>query len=139
MQEGVTLNERDQRRVRTLNRVLEGTVTAVDAAEQLGLSERQVRRILAAYRKEGAAAIPHHNRGRPPKHALAAVIRQRVVALSRTVYAETNDRHFRDLLAEREGIVLSRIASGGRGGRRPGCCCRSMAARTTGWTAAVPG
>ncbi len=104
------MTERDQMRVRTLNRVLEGAVTAADAAEQLGLSVRQVRRILAAYRKEGVAAIPHGNRGRRPKHTLPAVVRQRVTELAQTTYAEANDSHLRDLLEEREGIVLSRSA-----------------------------
>jgi transposase len=103
----VTLTARDQIRVMTLNRVLEGALTAVQAADQLGLSERQVRRLLAAYRQEGAAAIPHRNRGRPPAHALPAAVQARVLALSRTTYAGTNDSHFRDLLEEREGIALS--------------------------------
>jgi transposase len=103
----VTLNARDQLRVMTLNRVLEGALTAGEAADQLGLSERQLRRLLAAYRKEGAAAIPHRNRGRPPAHALGAAVRARVLALSRETYAATNDSHFRDLLEEREGIALS--------------------------------
>jgi transposase len=103
----VALTARDQIRAMTLNRVLEGALTAGEAAEQLGLSERQLLRLLAAYRKEGAAAIPHRNRGRPPAHAIAASIRERVLALSRTVYAATNDSHFRDLLEEREGIALS--------------------------------
>lgn len=62
------MNERDQGRVRTLSRMLEGALTAADVAEQLGLSERQVRRILAAYRRDDAATIPHGNRGRPPQH-----------------------------------------------------------------------
>jgi len=97
----------DQIRVMTLNRVLDGALTGVDAAEQLGVSVRQVRRLLAAYRAEGAAAIPHGNRGRPPAHAVAAAVRERVAVLSRTTYAGTNDSHFRDLLAEREGIALS--------------------------------
>jgi transposase len=104
----VTLNQQDQIRVTALNRVLEGALTAGEAAEQLGLSERQVRRILAAYRKEGAAAIPHRNRGRPPAHTVAPAVRERVLDLSRTTYADLNDSHFRDLLAEREGIALSR-------------------------------
>lgn len=101
------MSPRDQIRVMTLNRVLAGALTGMEAAEQLGLSERQLRRLLAAYRKEGAAAIPHRNRGRPPSHTVAGAVRERVVALSRTTYAGTNDSHFRDLLEEREGIVLS--------------------------------
>ena len=103
----VTLTQRDQIRAMTLNRVLAGALSGVEAAEQLGLSVRQLRRLLAAYRRDGAAAIPHRNRGRPPAHTVAAAVRARVVELSRTTYAGTNDSHFRDLLAERAGIALS--------------------------------
>ncbi len=71
----MTLNERDQVRVRTLSWMLEGALTAADVAEQLGLSARQVRWILAAYRREGAAAIPHGNRGRYPRHAVPSEMR----------------------------------------------------------------
>ncbi len=71
----VTLNERDQVRVRTLSRMLEGALTAADVAEQLGLSERQVRRILAAYRRDDAATIPHGNRGLQPRHGVPLEMR----------------------------------------------------------------
>jgi transposase len=107
MNRSVTLTERDQIRVLTLNRLERGDLTAAEAAAQLGVSVRQVRRILAAYRKEGAAAIPHGNRGRQPKHTVAAGLRRRVAELARTAYAGTNDSHLRDLLEEREGIVRS--------------------------------
>jgi transposase len=103
----VTLRQQDQIRAMTLNRVLEGALTGVQAAAQLDLSVRQLRRLLAAYRAEGAAAIPHGNRGRPPAHAVAAAVRERVAELSRTAYAGANDSHLRDLLEEREGIALS--------------------------------
>ncbi|HCG29123.1 MAG TPA: hypothetical protein DEU95_05130, partial [Chloroflexi bacterium] len=36
------------------------------AAEVLDLSVRQVRRLLAAYREDGVAALVHGNRGRVP-------------------------------------------------------------------------
>ena len=101
------MTDRDQMRIVTLNRVLAGTMSGVAAAEQLGLSVRQLRRVLAAYRDQGAAAIPHRNRGRPPAHATAPAVRERVAELSRTTYAGTNDSHLRDLLEEHEGIVLS--------------------------------
>src|SRR5918999_1511995 len=108
MKGAVTLTDQDQLRVRTLNRVLEGGMTGAEAADQLGLSVRQLRRLVARYRAEGAAAIPHGNRGRPPAHATSAAVRDRGAELSRTTYAGTNDSHLRDLLAEREGIDLSR-------------------------------
>ena len=56
MKEMVTLNRKEQRRLVVLNGIEIGRITAVEAAQVLGLSLRHVRRILAAYRKEGAAA-----------------------------------------------------------------------------------
>ena len=103
----VTLTERDQLRVRTLDRVEAGALTTGEAAEQLGVSARQVRRLLVAYRAEGMTAIPYGNRGRPPAHTVAAAVRARVLELSRTTYAGSNGSHLRDLLEEREGIALS--------------------------------
>jgi transposase len=88
--------------------MLVGDLTGADAAAALGLSLRQVRRILAAYRKEGAAALAHGNRGRTPVHALAPALGRRVVEMAGTRYAGVNDTHLAEVLAEEEGIVLSR-------------------------------
>ena len=62
----VTLNQREQARLRVLNSVLVYQLDRAQAAEIMGISERQLRRILAAYRREGAAALSHGNRGRRP-------------------------------------------------------------------------
>ena len=55
MKETITLNTQEQKRVMVLPRLLVGQLTAAEAAVLLSLSERQVRRLYAAYRKEGAA------------------------------------------------------------------------------------
>lgn len=107
MNETLTLTDRDQQRLRTVNHVLEGTLTGQEAADVLGVGVRQLRRVVARYRCEGAAAIPHHNRGRAPGHTIPAHVRDQIVTLSQTTYAGANDSHLRDLLAEREGIDLS--------------------------------
>jgi transposase len=91
-----------------LNRILEGHLSTAEAAPLLQLTKRQVQRILAAYRKEGAAALVHGTRGRQPSHRIDDQTRQRVVTLAQTTYAGANQQHLRDLLEEREGIVLSR-------------------------------
>ena len=79
-----------------------------EAAEVLDLSLRQVRRILAAYRKEGAQALAHGNRGRKPHNTLEEGLKERVVELARSTYSGCNVQHFTELLAERENIALSR-------------------------------
>src|SRR5450756_3043406 len=90
MGETITLNKREQKRLLVLNQVIAGQIAAEGAAELLGLSERQVWRILAAYRKEGAASLVHGNRGRKPVNALESGLRDRVVELAKTKYAGFN-------------------------------------------------
>jgi transposase len=108
MKERVTLNKKEQRRLMVLNQVEVGKVTAGEAAEILGLSLRHVRRILAAYRKEGAAALAHGNQGRKPYNALEGGVRRQVLELAQSTYAGCNTQHLSELLAEREDIALSR-------------------------------
>jgi transposase len=107
------LNGSEQQRLVVLNRMLMGDLTGVEAAAALGLSVRQVRqvrRMLAAYRKEGAAALAHGNRGRTPINALDPVLCARIEALAQTAYAGLNDTHLAEVLSEDEGIVVSRSA-----------------------------
>jgi transposase len=104
----VTLNSKEQTRLGVLNQVIAGQITVVAAAGLLSLSERQTRRILAAYRKEGAAALAHGNRGRTPPNTLPLELCQRVVALAKSTYAGINHQHLCELLAEREAITISR-------------------------------
>ncbi|MCX6010900.1 MAG: ISNCY family transposase [Chloroflexi bacterium] len=105
---GLTLNTREQNRLQTLNGVLERHWPMREAAKVMGVSERQGWRILAAYRKEGAAALAHGNRGCTPANATPLVIRQQVVAMAKGRYSGVNHTHLAELLAEREGIMLSR-------------------------------
>lgn len=104
----LTLTEKETTRLQVLNLVLQGQTTAIEAARLLDLSERQTRRLLAAYRQEGATALAHGNRGRLPAKTTPQEVRQQVITLVRSTYAGINHQHLSELLAEREGIVLSR-------------------------------
>jgi len=108
MKEIVTLNRKEQKRLMVLNQVGMGGMRGMESAQLLSLSLRHVRRLLAAYRKEGAAALAHGNRGRKPCHALDPSLKERVLELARSTYAGCNNQHFTELLAEREGVTLSR-------------------------------
>ncbi|MHC1578721.1 MAG: helix-turn-helix domain-containing protein [Dehalococcoidia bacterium] len=55
------MSKKEQKRLMVLNGIETGRVTAREVAEVLGLSLRHMRRILAAYRKEGAEALAHGN------------------------------------------------------------------------------
>jgi len=105
---GLTLTKQEQGRLQTLNLVLEGWMGVAGAAGILRLSERHTWRILAAYRREGVAALAHRNRGRRPANATSEETRQQVITLARTHYAGINHTHLTELLADRETLTLSR-------------------------------
>src|SRR6266571_5954977 len=107
-EETITLNTQEQKRAMVLNRIQAGQLSVAEGAEVLDLSGRHMRRILAAYEKEGPAALAHGNRGRQPAHRISEAMRAQVVDLARTTYQGCNQQHLRDLLHEREGITLSR-------------------------------
>lgn len=105
---GLTLTAREQTRLSIMNAVLDRRWSVGEAAQLLGVSERHTWRLLAAYRKEGAAALAHGNRDRRPPNAAPVTVQARVVALARERYQGVNHTHVAELLVEREGVVLSR-------------------------------
>ena len=102
------MNQNEQTRLKVLNSVMVGQLPVAQAAELLGVSERHVWRVLAAYRSEGAAALVHGNRGRRPANATSEAAIADVLRLATTRYSGTNHTHLSELLMEREGIALSR-------------------------------
>ena len=102
------MNQQEQARIQVLNGVLEYQLPIAQAAEIMGVSERHTKRLLAAYRRDGAAALAHGNRGRRPHNAVPETAAAAVVTLASNGYAGANHSHFTELLREREGIDLSR-------------------------------
>ena len=98
------------------------------ASTLMRVSTRHTRRILAAYSKEGAAALAHGHRGRRAPNATSEATKTAVLHLARTRYSGTNHTHMSELLREREGIDITRgtlrrlLVSAGENsprGRRP--------------------
>ena len=100
------MNQKEQARLSVLNSVLEYQVAIVQAAEVLGVSPRHARRLLAAYRQDGATALAHGNRGRRPHNAIPSAEAAAVVELATGRYEGANHTHLTELLSER--IDLSR-------------------------------
>src|SRR5688500_6536722 len=107
METTITMTAREQRRARVLTRVLRGELTMVEGCAELGVSERQLWRLRAAFTAAGPAGLVHGNRGRPSPQRIGPDRRARIIEL-RERYGPLNDSHFDELLAEREGITISR-------------------------------
>ena len=91
-----------------LNWVERGKLTGPEAANLMGRSLRQVRRMLETYSKEGVAALARGNRGRAPVHRPPKDNRRRIVALVQGPYRGLNHYHLQEILAEREELLISR-------------------------------
>src|SRR5512137_190078 len=101
-------SQKDKKREYVLREMDAQRMIAAEAARSLGLSERQVRRLLAAYRQEGAAAVVHGNRGRTPTNALTPDVRQTILDLARTTYIGFNQTHFTEKLYTDHDLAVSR-------------------------------
>lgn len=107
MKEEVTLNLKEQKRLLVLNEILAGRLTGQEAAEVLGLSLRHTRRLIAAYRQEGAAVLAHGNRGKRSHRRTPEHVEEKVVALAKGLYHDYNNCHFAEELEERHDITVS--------------------------------
>ncbi|MGH2437820.1 MAG: ISNCY family transposase [bacterium] len=101
------MTQRAQQQLIVLNALERGELRMTEAADLLGLSTRQIRRLRRAYRRHGPKALVHGNRGRPSPRRVADTTRARIVHLAQTTYAGINHTHLSELLAEREGLALS--------------------------------
>jgi len=104
----MTLTPEEARRIHVLT-LLEGKrITPTQAAEALGLTHRQVRRLRVRLRREGPEGLVHGNRGRPAPNQLPEPLSRQIVALARGQYAGLNDHHLTEKLTAVEGLVVSR-------------------------------
>jgi transposase len=102
------MSRRQWKRLEGVERIGSGKLTTREAAEVLGLSTRQVRRLRRAVERRGAAGIVHGNQGREPRNRIGEDVRSRIIELRRKTYDGFNDQHFTEKLCEVEGMEISR-------------------------------
>src|SRR3972149_3837252 len=79
----ILMSGEELRRLGVIRRVLEGGMRQAKAAGILGLSERQVRRIVKRVGQEGDRGIIHKSRGRMSKRKLTEGLKERVLGFYR--------------------------------------------------------
>src|SRR5260370_23432037 len=104
----VTMSGRELQRIEVLSEVLARRRTEISAAAILGLSTRQTRRLLAAYRDGGGGALIHKARGRTSNNRLIPGIRDYVIELVRSRYADFGPSLAAEVLFEKDGVKVSR-------------------------------
>jgi transposase len=120
---------KDQQRVEVIQALMDSRLSAAQAAQVLGRSERQVWRLLGRAREDGLSGLLHGNRGREPANKSDDRLWQRVLKLAAEKYQGVNDRHLQELLAREHAITIRRESLHLRG-----CRSRSTATATTSST-----
>jgi transposase len=110
MQEGpllMTQAERD--RLVTLKKAKKKLITQREAAEELGVSIRHVKRLLYALKKRGDRAVIHGLRGKPSNRRIPEVKEKEAVkTLSAEVYQDFGPTLAADYLRKKHGIGASK-------------------------------
>lgn len=77
------------------------------AAKKLGISRRQVDRLIIKYKEKGKSGFVHGNRGHIPSKALDKSISEDIILLYKNKYYDFNFNHFKEYLEEVENINVS--------------------------------
>ena len=77
------------------------------AAKKLGISRRQIDRLIIKYKEKGKSAFVHGNRNKKPVNTLDKSISEDIILLYKTKYQEWNFQHFKEFLEQDENIKVS--------------------------------
>ena len=103
----LTMTHKEQRRLDVLTRLQLGEFSPETAAAVLKVSQRQLFRLKARLQADGPAGLVHGSRGRTAPNRIPDHERDRVISFARSHYFDFNVCHFREMLAEQEGLLLS--------------------------------
>jgi transposase len=103
------MTQRDRDRLVVLKKALKKLIKQSQAAKELGVSARQVKRLLRGLREKGDKAVIHGQRGRESKRKTPQAVRERIVRiLSQEVYRGFGPTLASEYLAEKHDIRIGR-------------------------------
>lgn len=108
MQDMIAMSHQELHRVEIIHKLTEKRLVETEAAVQLGLSVRQVRRLKQAYHREGAAGVVTKKRGKPSNHKYPDSLKAIAIIYVREHYADFHPTLACEKLAERHGLSISR-------------------------------
>lgn len=103
----LVLSMREIDRLRVIRDTLEGRLLQREAATQLRLGPRQVRRLCRRIEREGAKGIRHGLRGKPSNNRLDSGLLDRALKLVAAHYRDFGPTLANEKLRQRHGLVLS--------------------------------
>ena len=104
----VSMSRRELHRLTVIMDFAEDRIGAAEAAVQLGVTERQVWRLLRRFRQDGASGLVSRKRGRPSNRRHHPALQDTVMALVRAHYPDFGPTFAAEKLAERHDLRIGR-------------------------------
>ena len=105
----ITASMRELERVKVIEAVVEGRLRCCQAAQRLGLSERQISRLCRRYEACGPVGLVSGKRGTPSNRELPIDLRARAMALVRERYADFGPTLACEKLRECHGMTKGEL------------------------------
>ena len=103
----VELRMNEEMKYKVIKELVEHGGNKKRAAMKLGISVRQVNRLIIIYKEKGKSGFVHGNRSRKPKSTLDKSISENIILLYQNKYQDWNFNHFKEYLEEKENIKVS--------------------------------
>lgn len=103
----LTMSEKEINRLKIMGMLEKKQITQKIAAEQLGLSIRQVKRIWRAYREQGPEGLVNKSRGKPSHNQLSEEVKQQALDLILEHYRDFGPTLATEKLTELHGLKIS--------------------------------
>ena len=101
------MSQKEAQRLTVIGRVLQGELGQAQAAQMLGLSVRQIKRLCRRVRQQGAAGLISRRRGQPSHRRIAPQQREHYVGLVRERYADFGPQLAYEYLRREHGFAWS--------------------------------
>lgn len=98
---------RELKRLKVVQEAIDGHITQNEAALMLGLSERQVRRVVRAVREEGDRGVIHKSRGLPSNRRMPDHVKEKALLLYQGKYPDFGPTLASEKLLEADGLRVS--------------------------------
>ncbi|MGZ4982142.1 MAG: ISNCY family transposase [Methylobacter sp.] len=108
MQDIITMSNKELHRVEILQKLIDKRVFEHEAAKQLDLSVRQIRRLKKAYKADGAVGVVSKKRGNPSNHKYPDAVKELALAYVHKSYSDFKPTFACEKLSENHGLFISR-------------------------------
>src|SRR5574344_2919388 len=103
----VKLRMNEQEKYEVIKELVDHNGNKNRASKKLGISRRQIDRLIIKYKEKGKAGFVHGNRTHKPINALDKSISEDIILLYKNKYQDWNFNHFKEFLKKDENIDVS--------------------------------